>query len=248
MDYIHARLAYRNELLPQFLWSSLQAIEKYLKAILLYNRVEAKDVNHSLAKGLKYTAVLPFEIRLSPVTGKFIEYVDKYGANRYLDWSYFIRGPKLVELDKAVWEIRRYCHVLNYSWVADGIERSALADELKKIERAELEPPQKFRPFTGVLEEIIDKPGHPSRNALIWQNAFFGKTNRKMVRMKVHSNFTNAPLTLKPELLDELEKFIKIPDKVRKAYSNELRKRSSGHPESAGPAKPDNKSGGRLRP
>lgn len=48
-DYIAARLACRHELFPQFLWSSHQAIEKYLKAILLYNRIKANQVGHDLA-------------------------------------------------------------------------------------------------------------------------------------------------------------------------------------------------------
>lgn len=39
-DYVLARIAYRSELYAQFLWSGLQAIEKYLKAILLYNRIQ----------------------------------------------------------------------------------------------------------------------------------------------------------------------------------------------------------------
>lgn len=39
MDYIAARAAYRMELYPQFMCAGLQTIEKYLKAILIYNRV-----------------------------------------------------------------------------------------------------------------------------------------------------------------------------------------------------------------
>lgn len=38
-DYIAARLACRAELMPQCLWSAQQAIEKYLKYILLVNRI-----------------------------------------------------------------------------------------------------------------------------------------------------------------------------------------------------------------
>ena len=36
-DYIAARLSYRAQLVPQFLWQSLQAIEKYLKCALVLN-------------------------------------------------------------------------------------------------------------------------------------------------------------------------------------------------------------------
>ena len=33
-DYIHARMAYKARLLPQFHWSSLHALEKYAKFLL----------------------------------------------------------------------------------------------------------------------------------------------------------------------------------------------------------------------
>ncbi|HCT5171431.1 TPA: HEPN domain-containing protein, partial [Enterobacter cloacae] len=38
-DYLSARLCYKHKLNFQFLWLSQQAVEKYIKAILLYNRV-----------------------------------------------------------------------------------------------------------------------------------------------------------------------------------------------------------------
>ena len=47
-DYIAARMAYRAQLVPQFLWSSLQALEKYLKCILLLNRIKSTKPTHSL--------------------------------------------------------------------------------------------------------------------------------------------------------------------------------------------------------
>lgn len=47
-DYILARLAHRNRLIPRFIWNSQQAIEKYLKAILLFHRSACKDKKHDL--------------------------------------------------------------------------------------------------------------------------------------------------------------------------------------------------------
>jgi len=44
-DYLAARICYRHNLIDQFLWSALQAVEKYLKAILLYNRASAKGLS-----------------------------------------------------------------------------------------------------------------------------------------------------------------------------------------------------------
>lgn len=225
-DYIHARLAYRSRLLPQFLWSSLQAVEKYLKAILLYNRIPAKDVKHNLDRALAHAQSLPFEIRLSRSSKKFINYIDQLGAYRYLEWSYFFDGPKLVDLDRTVWEIRRYCEVLDYIAEIDGESQSMLSTKISRIERSKLEAPQKFRAFHGVLEDIVDTVEHPSRSALVWKNGFFGKRIRRKVRLVHHWQITNAPLTLKPELLDELIQYIYIPREVRVAYRDELARRS----------------------
>lgn len=58
-DYIMARIAYRKEFDQQFLWCSLQAIEKYLKAILIYNRVSTKGVSHNLVKALSRVKNIP---------------------------------------------------------------------------------------------------------------------------------------------------------------------------------------------
>lgn len=63
-DYVAARLACRYELYRQFLWASQQAIEKYLKAILLYNRNEAKT-GHDLTKALLRVENLGLKIELS---------------------------------------------------------------------------------------------------------------------------------------------------------------------------------------
>lgn len=49
-DYVSARMCYRAGLFAQFQWAGLQACEKYLKAILLYNRIPSHNVGHSLKK------------------------------------------------------------------------------------------------------------------------------------------------------------------------------------------------------
>ncbi|WMD21555.1 HEPN domain-containing protein [Achromobacter seleniivolatilans] len=111
-DYVAARLACRHELFPQFLWSSHQAIEKYLKGILLYNRIKANKVGHDLAQALSLTQSLPFEIELSKRSHRFIEHLAEVGEFRYIDVPYHVYGHILVDLDLAVWEVRRYCQIL----------------------------------------------------------------------------------------------------------------------------------------
>ena len=65
-DYIAARLALQAGLATQAIWSGLQAVEKYLKCMLLLRRVSSKGVGHKIAEGLRlvndrlgYDIVLP---------------------------------------------------------------------------------------------------------------------------------------------------------------------------------------------
>jgi hypothetical protein len=52
-DYIAARSNYRMNLREQFLWSGLQACEKYLKALLLFNNLSAR-FPQSRTRGAKW--------------------------------------------------------------------------------------------------------------------------------------------------------------------------------------------------
>lgn len=218
-DYIAARLAYRSQLVPQFLWQSLQALEKYLKCILVLNRIEAGR-GHNLAALLQQTqARCGFDLRLSDTTRDLISYLDGLGSYRYFEVSYFIHGPKLVVLDRAAWELRRYAKTLKYEIdLPDGRKQSMLPKELDAIKNAESLPPTKFRLAGGYLERIIDNPIHTSRPALIWQNAYFGRRGRKRVRMQVHFAGANSPLTLHPEILDEVLKYVWMPRHIIDSY------------------------------
>ncbi len=225
-DYIAARLSYRHGLYSQFHWQSLQAIEKYLKAILLYNRIKATDINHDLDRAIKHTNKLPFEICRSESTNNFITHLSKFGRFRYLESSYYIHGPKLVELDKAVWEVRRYCSVINYDLkLPDGKMKNMLDLEIEKIRNSEKNPPHNFKIFGGFLEKTVENSEHVSRSALIWQNAFFGKVTRNTVRVPTPMHAVNSPLTLRPEILEEVVKFVFLPKEVVVAYREAARKK-----------------------
>lgn len=220
-DYIAARLSSRALLVPQFLWQALQAIEKYLKCILVLNRIKAPR-SHDLSKLLDaFENSKKFEIRLSPETRKFLLYLDSFGRFRYYETPYYTVGDELFQLDKAVWEIRRYARVINYKMkLHTGEEVHILPHELKKNERAESRPPQEFSIVGGHLEKVLAKSDHPSRPALIWHNMYFGSGKRTSVKHRKMSMSGRSPLSLHPEILDEVLKYVFLPKDVVAAYRN----------------------------
>src|ERR1035441_9505367 len=67
-DYVAARLAYHHKLPEPSLWQSQQALEKYLKCILLLHRIPATDIGHSLSKAverIQESQSLPLDLSLA---------------------------------------------------------------------------------------------------------------------------------------------------------------------------------------
>ena len=223
---IRTRAEIKAKLMPQFLWASQQAIEKYLKAILLYNRVPAKKVGHDLTAALKLAEKLskvPFSIDLSARSQKFIEHLATYGEYRYIDVPYHVSGHVLVDLDLAIWELRRYCQVLNvFGKKLLPNEQNLLDAALADLANSSAQPRYKFRLHGGFLEEVLGKPKHPSRAALLWQNAVYGVRKRATVRVANHLAGGNTVLYLYPEMLDELLKFISMPGRLEQGYRDHL--------------------------
>jgi HEPN domain-containing protein len=203
-DYIAARMACRAALVTQFLWASQQAVEKYLKCILLLNRIEAKNVRHDLRKALrKIEDSGKISLGLKQGTEKFIEILDDYGRFRYFEASNCAFGAQLLRLDRAVWELRRYC---------------TLAQEPKKQKLRNGFAAPLVRIPGGELERIIDDSNDPAREPLLWQNAFFGKRTRKGIWLKNWLKAHNAPLYLNPQILDEVLKYVYIPRDMEAGY------------------------------
>ena len=224
-DYIAARLACRAELTPQFLWSAQQAVEKYLKAILVYNRRPAKKVGHCIATALKLAEAIqePFTIDLSARSRKFIGHVANYGEIRYIERSYFVDGYILVDLDLTVWELRRYCQVLNvFGKALPDQEQKLLAQALSDLRKSDVEPRYKFRVHGGLIEQVRKDSRHPARSALLWNNLAFASRKRKTVKVRDHMAGCNALLDNYPEMLDELLKFVSLPKSLEKAHREHM--------------------------
>jgi hypothetical protein len=226
-DYIAARLAYRARLIPQFHWSSLQAIEKYLKCILTLNRIEART-GHDLAAALgKIRREVKFKLSISERAQQFIDHIDTFGRFRYFETPYHSVGTPLADLDRTVWEIRRYCQFIDYSPVmAPADAKKRLADELCLIEASEMHAPNRFSVHGGFLEAVLRGKKNPARPALIWKNFFFGARTRNWLSFPYGSESANSPLSLHLDIVDEFLKYVHFPADLKKAY-RELAKRAS---------------------
>ncbi|MFA6232103.1 MAG: HEPN domain-containing protein [Rhodanobacter sp.] len=215
-DYIAARMAYRSQLIQPFLWSALHCLEKYVKGILVLNRVKA-HTGHSVLPGIERMKLHgKFELDLSADTVKFIKKLEDYGAEyRYYEVSYDIRPFDLARFDRAVWELRRYCQPLDYDITdMNGKTVNLLTYELDRIHRAKAMHAKGTCVMGGVLENIIEKRDHPAREALIWNNLFFGTSRRKGVKMRPNWEAGNSPFFLHPEIIDEVVKYVYIPKNI----------------------------------
>jgi hypothetical protein len=79
-------------------------------------------------------------------------------------------------------------------------------------------PPPKVRLVGGLLEQVIDDKANPAREPLLWQNAFFGVRGRRRVSVYTWSKMKNSPLYLHPEILDEVLKYVFLPQDVITVY------------------------------
>lgn len=131
-DFISARFMALNHQKRPFFWPALQAIEKYLKALLLSHgvSVRGKRFGHKIVamserldgyddvlKNLRLTPVPEHEeLRRLDLWGsedpfEFIREIEKYGlaSNRYNFWGANFEASCLPKLDQLVFALRSRC-------------------------------------------------------------------------------------------------------------------------------------------
>ena len=219
-DYIHARLAYQNKLIPQFLWSSLHCLEKYSKCMLVANGHEVINSGHKISPLInKFEEDAGLSIDLSADVKDFIKRLDETAKYRYMTVSNVSKGYDLFLLDKSVHEIRRYCQQFSF----EKEERKSQILELanKNIE-GKIKDIQRIRLDGGILEGILKDKKHPARKALIYQNAFFSTRNRSTISIKKSITAYNSVFFQNPELFELAKQYIRIEHEVKKAYESEF--------------------------
>jgi HEPN domain-containing protein len=211
-DYICARACYRLDLDQQFLWAAQQAIEKYLKGILLFNNKETKKYGHSLKKARDALAIIgDISFEIPPEVDKFIEYLDDQGNNRYFTAPFHKDGHAIFRLDQTVWCLRRYCQNLRL--------KTGLQQQLKVIHSAEfVSAPNKLRIWSGDLEKLIDGKSNRARQDLLWCNQYFGKRRNLSKPKTVRSSSGWPTHSCSPECFLMLRDLVKFETDVIKHF------------------------------
>ena len=214
-DYIAARLAMRARLAGPFLWSAEQAVEKYLKCILMLNRRTTIKLGHDIKTALELiNSELPFKLYLDPVEQKLFDHLTEWEGDRYLLQSYTLQDLELLKLDRLVWRLRQYCQPLDVVHYADQPNNTVLLENVKRIEAGLNGPAQAGHVPGGLLEQILADRKHRSREGLVWANAWYCVKPRTKVRFTCGFLSVNAPLWLNPELADQAAHWMKIPKDI----------------------------------
>ncbi len=228
-DYIAARVLYRLGLLSQFLWAAEQAIEKYLKAILLYNDTSAKGLGHDLEKALnRLGEINDIAFRIPEDVRKFIAHLNEEGSNRYFEYPVRVLGDELLQLDKAVWHLRRYAQWLRGTVELKNGPVDRLPFELDDLHSFEPADAHRFRLSGGYLEQVLKKAS-AAREHLVWKNFYYGDRRKRYIKFAKVGLLANPAHYLRPEIFEELSSRVDFSKAVKDAFKAGI-KRGGGSP------------------
>ncbi|WP_461519726.1 HEPN domain-containing protein [Porticoccus sp.] len=220
-DYVAARLSHRAQLREPFLWSALQAVEKYFKAILLFNDKSSKGVGHDLHEAMRRIEVISdIGFKLPQDVREFVLYLDKFGENRYLEYSAHLKPHALMELDRCIWHIRKYCfYMRGTAKSSSGKIIDLFPLNVAKINEGSYEEtPHKYQILGGYLEGLI-KENKPASESLIWNNFYFGRRRRKQIKnYNWNWNYTNSFLSMHPDAFKQLDGLVQFSKSTKEFF------------------------------
>jgi HEPN domain-containing protein len=215
-DYIAARACYRLGLTIQFLFLSQQAIEKYFKAILLYNLKSSKGLSHSISAAKKRVEEIDnLKFELPEESLQFLDYIDCQGVNRYLEKVHYTILDWLPLLDITIWHIRLYCHVMNYDHPITN--ENVLDSELASIcDWRKSDRPYMYRLHGGFLEKVLSEKKNPQRGQLVWKNHYYGDRSKGRFSMRNIMNLVNPTHVLHPECYEYFDSLVHFPREIKR--------------------------------
>ncbi|MFI8716563.1 hypothetical protein ACIGHF_01525 [Stenotrophomonas sp. NPDC077464] len=212
-DYIAARLAMRSRLYSQYLTAAEQAVEKYLKCILMLNRHDTRQLSHRIDLALeRVRSVLSISLNLTAVEQEVFDNLVAWDFDRYLVRSYHVKDVHLGGLDLLVWRLRQYCEPLDVVHYADEPSSTLLRQNLIAVEAKSICDPKAGHLPQGLLEKILAERRHPARSGLVWRNLRFNSANRKRTRMSSGWSFVHSPMDMSddPRVVDEAKRWMRL--------------------------------------
>ena len=224
-DYIAARICWKRQLDFQFYWMAEQAVEKYLKGIMLYSRIDVRRLNHDLPRALQ-EAVKIADIGLEPEKWliSFIDLLNQQGQNRYFECNLRVKGDELLLLDKCVWHIRIRCVALDSTAERGGKLIWTSEQHFKKIKEFKTgdKPRNIWIPF-GKLEKILSGESE-SRRDLTWKNFWFGRYSKGEIKWRNEARYAYPAHVNTPAIFRELNKLVKFSPKTTAHFSENATK------------------------
>jgi hypothetical protein len=207
------------ELYPQAVWLAHQAVEKYLKSILLFRIMPANKYGHNLIQ--LYQSIqndTRFPMHLPELVIKDLENLDTFGTNRYRERFLSCSQFPVYVIDRIIWHLRWYsqyvgCTLGTYDDFNDSnfqLKRESITQNVGKIETVD------HQIQGGKLEKILKVQGTKIRGTLIWKNLFFGSKKRKIVRIKHDYRMENSVQVIWQHESKLLLKYIQFPNDISK--------------------------------
>jgi HEPN domain-containing protein len=221
-DYIAARRSYRDGLTQPFLWSSLQCVEKYLKAILLFNGKSARGIGHDLGWALdRVTNIKDLTFTIPRECTSFIRFLSEVGADRYFSAPLRILPGALLSLDRTVWHVRLYCYFMRGTIARrDGTKVNLFPLELRRVHDPTLpDHPEGFRIQTGYLEKVIGGRAK-GYDSLVWKNFFYGKRRKLRIKnLPDRISWASPTHAIHPEAFEAISRLVDFPREVAARFT-----------------------------
>ena len=210
-DYISARAMYKLEIDDKFFWHAQQSLEKYFKAILLFNEIKVKNQGHDLVK-LYNRMIETLKVNDESEVKKYLEKFHMLGLNRYHVNSTFSITYPLMILDKLVYFFRKICKAIQNKRDIETIKTVTFNDEYKKINI-----------FSGYLEKVLENKKEKyieQRKILVWKNLYFGKQIKNKIKdIKLKSSGGSSLLYRYKDAYILLEDYIQLSKEEKNFYN-----------------------------
>jgi hypothetical protein len=235
-DYILARHCYRNQYDLQYAWLQSQSLEKYLKAILLFNgkssrykkNFKGSEFSHDICSLYEAVKEIDFmEIKAFPEIEMFIRNKKNGAFSRYGTHNVFYNKEDLDYFDWSVFEIRKYCKSRFGFITLGGKEYNQLSLYCETVNKDEFRSRPAGGKYIAQMEGHLLKVLKPKsckkidglnrqRDDLLWENNSFCSIEDFSSYQEINTDSSDYVALENSGLhfdvpREEIEKYVRLP-------------------------------------